>query len=216
MTDKLSITLKVGGAILPYAGLLGGLFLLDSGWAAILGYHAAMCLVLTLANGWSGLRSVLEGARPVWMAVLAVIYGLGGVLIWILWPFIKLDGLELAAGLEAVGLSGGAWLAFIAYYSLVNPLLEEVYWRKLWGQDTRWPAASDFLYAGYHCFVLSLFVKWPWIVLAGSILVAAGWMWRQVARRTSGLAVPMVSHFVADASIIAAAYLLVRLGIRGG
>jgi membrane protease YdiL (CAAX protease family) len=123
---------------------------------------------------------------------------------------LKLEGLALGAELANMGLQNTPWLLFIFYYFIVNPILEELFWRGYLGSPNLKPAGSDFWYAGYHVLILVLFVDWPWIVLSFVTLVGAGWTWRQLARIYNGLTIPIVSHAAADAGIIGAVFFLAQ------
>ncbi len=201
---------RVLGAFLPYAGLLSGLLLVRSGWAAILGYHASMVVVLAAREGRGLFRLASRGFLAGKFACMSIACAAAGPLVWILWPVMRLPEPTLAEKLGALGLSGASWVGFVAYYGLVNPFLEEVYWRGWYAEDTWWPAPSDLLYTGYHAVVLLLFVEPPFVLLAVAVLLAAAWLWRQLARAAPGLLVPVCTHIVADVSIIAAAMVLVR------
>jgi membrane protease YdiL (CAAX protease family) len=107
-----------------------------------------------------------------------------------------------------VGLEGGSWWAFVAWYVVANPLLEEIYWRGWLGSGSAAPVPNDVLFAGYHAVVLVLFIGWSWILVCFVTLVLAAWLWRRIAARTGGLAVCVAAHLVADASVIASAVIL--------
>ena len=106
-----------------------------------------------------------------------------------------------------MGLDSGSFL-FFAWYSVVNPWLEELYWRGYQGSALRRPSVRDVLFGGYHVLVLVLLVEWPFAVLAGVALAFAAWLWRQVTRRFEGLLVPVATHTLADLGIVAAVYVL--------
>jgi hypothetical protein len=106
----------------------------------------------------------------------------------------------------ALGLSGLTWPFFIAYFALVNPWLEEPYWRALFTSPSPYPALIDFLFAGYHLIILVLFVSPPWMFLAFIILTLASWFWRQVSRYTGSLLPAALSHLLADFSILMVLY----------
>ncbi len=194
--------------MLPYAGILAGLAGLRSGWAAILGYHAGMAIVLSVGGGWTHAARLRRGFDARALVMLSASCASAGPLLVLLWPLAALPGAGLSGTLAGLGLHGPAWTGFVAYYLAVNPLLEEIYWRSFYAEPTDRLAPSDVLYAGYHGVVVSLFIGPAWTALVLAILVSAGWVWRQAANRTDGLAVPVASHLVADASIIAAAVFL--------
>jgi len=193
---------------LPYAGVLSGLYLLGSGWAAIVGYHLAMCCVLTIARSWAEGAALVRGWHTLFGLGMCGLCATSGALVFVLWPVIHLGGVSMSGGLAAVGLEGWPWLAFIAYYSLVNPWLEELFWRGWYPMKLGRPLVADVLFAGYHVFVLVLFVQLSWSLVAFGVLVAVAFIWRCLARKHGGLLIAVISHMVADVSVIAAVYLL--------
>lgn len=195
----------------PYLAVLIGMFLFHSAWAAVLLYHLGMALVLSLDRGWGQARRLGAGMQPLNLTATSLFGLSGGALLYFLWPLLGVPP-GVGESLAGLGITQAAWPAFIAYFCLVNPWLEEVYWRGYLGDSAVRSVANDVLFAGYHVLVLSVFVWWPWLIVVLAGLVAAGWVWRQQARRTGGLLVPMVSHFLADAGVFLTVYLLV---IRG-
>ena len=96
------------------------------------------------------------------------------------------------------------------YFSTVQPILEELYWRGFLGNSQKCFSWVDLAFAGYHILVLAWFIKTGWLVVAFIVLTVAGCVWRYTAARLGGLAVVLVSHIVADVSIVAVVYVLIR------
>jgi hypothetical protein len=136
------------------------------------------------------------------------VFVLGGPIIWLIWPYAQIEHLPLSDSLAMFGLQGKPWIAFIIYYSLVNPWLEEWFWRGYMSDTSRCGAWSDLLYAGYHALVLGSFVTWPWILFALVVLTFAGTVWRLLAKRCDGLLIPVLGHMIADVTVIGAAWVL--------
>jgi membrane protease YdiL (CAAX protease family) len=128
-----------------------------------------------------------------------------GVTLFYLW-----DGFGFASDLpdqvQALGLSSSNWIPFIAYFALVNPLLEEYFWRGYLGNTSLNFTVSDFLYSGFHGMILVNKVQTGMLVYGLVVLVVAGWFWRQVARLDGGLLAPVLGHMAADLSILLAVY----------
>ncbi len=110
--------------------------------------------------------------------------------------------------LASVGLSGYSWLLFVFYHALVNPWLEEVFWRGFLGSRAMYPTTEDLLFAGYHIPIMALFLGWPWLIPAFSVLLISAWFWRWLARKCNGLVVPALSHLAGDASVMAALWVI--------
>jgi membrane protease YdiL (CAAX protease family) len=99
---------------------------------------------------------------------------------------------------------------FIAYFSLVNPFIEEYFWRGVLGDNSKKPTLGDFIYAGYHTIILWGKVNPFSILFAVTILTSAGWLWRQIAREDDGLLAPVLGHMAADFTILLTIYLRTR------
>jgi len=208
MKDSVNRYITVIAPIVLYAAIIAGMHLFHSGWIAILGYHLGICLSLSIAGGWSHGKKIISGWDARLGPVIILMCVLAGPLVYGLWAFMHLAQLDLKSGLSAVDLEEGSWFAFAIYYCLVNPWLEELFWRGFFPSNAKYPTLSDFLYAGYHVFVLILFVKWIWVIVAFVVLVCVGRLWRQVASKYDGLIIPSLTHLVADISIIGAAFVL--------
>jgi hypothetical protein len=195
---------------LPYVCVLVGLDLFRSAWLTILLYHSGIVLFLAMARP-AGLRErLLTGWRPGRGIALALLGACSGPLLLILWPAIADDPGGLSSTLAGFGLRGINWWLFAVYYVTLHPVLEEAFWR-----DTRFSpqsglALSDVAFAGYHLLVVLHFLRVPWSLVTVAVLVFVAWLWRQIARRCQGLAIPLVSHAVAGLSTMAAVSFLVH------
>ena len=112
--------------------------------------------------------------------------------------------------MAALGLTGGLnlnWVLFIGYVSLVNPWIEEAFWRGAITSRTRKPALVDFLYAGFHLIVMARFVGPSWLLMGLLSLAAIGWFWRITTRLTGSLLPVVVCHMLGDFSIALVLYL---------
>jgi membrane protease YdiL (CAAX protease family) len=118
---------------------------------------------------------------------------------------------DLPAQLVSIGLNSSAsWLTFITYFSLINPLVEEYFWRGVLGSNSKKLYIGDFIYAGYHAIILWDRAIPSLILFAVIILVSAGWFWRQITREDDGLLVSVLGHMAADFSILLTVYLMTR------
>jgi hypothetical protein len=178
----------------PYLAVAAFWCGLSNAWLAILAYHAQILF-------WS--RAAVPRVRPPLRTCdffLAVPLALAGPLLFFLLPFIA--HADLSTWLESHHLPRLSFLAMIPYFGLVHPFLEQVHWGPL---RERTPLAH-LAFAGYHLLVLASLLPWGWLVLCFAALTAASHMWRWMARRTAGLAVPIVSHVLADVGVVLAAW----------
>lgn len=199
---------RIAEGLLPYAAVLLGLYGWQSAVAAILLYHFGMIPVLLFRTRGVPVNALFLGNAP-WLLFPLVAAGLlAGVLIHGLWPLAGLEGVVLGESLTRLGLGPDRLTGFAVYYCLVNPPLEELYWRGDRTDRSRWPSLGDLLFGGYHGLVMALFVSLPWVVLTVVLLTGAGWMWRTATRLTGGLSTAWASHLAADLGIMAALFFL--------
>ena len=200
-------TLRLVAPAVPYLAVLFGLYVLRSAWAAMLLYHAGMLVVGIGLDGARRAPELVRGGGAAPGAILGLICLGAGPVLWLCWPMMR-GAAGLGAALADLGLARESFVAFAIGYALVNPILEEWYWRGVLGSPARAPTVGDAAFGGYHIVVLVAFVGWPWALGAAVILMGAGWLWRQISTRYGGLAIPVATHAVADLSVIVAAALI--------
>jgi hypothetical protein len=173
---------------------------LQNAWVALIGFHAGLLPVVILYRRML-LPRLFAPVSKVALFMVASSGLLAGVILVLLWPFLGISS-GFAARLAALGLSEAVWLPFILYFTLINPWLEEAYWRIILFSPSHFLAPVDFLFAGYHLIILSLFLSIYWSLLGFTILVLAGWFWRQISRYTDSLLPAVFAHTLADLSIL--------------
>lgn len=196
-------SLRWGWVLLPYLAVFAGMFLFGNAWGALIGFHLSL-LPLLCAEARQARRFFVPVSfrtfLPVALAGLA-----GGWGLWLVWPLAGLPP-DFPAQVERLGLRCADWPLFLAYFTLLNPFLEEWYWRGALGSDSPLPQPVDVLYAGYHVSILALFAAPGWVLIGFLLLAGAGWLWRQTARLTGSLLPAALSHLLADASILMVLY----------
>ncbi|MCP4199823.1 MAG: hypothetical protein GY762_21980 [Proteobacteria bacterium] len=207
MPSRKTVILGVIAPVLIYGAIYLGMHVLRSGWAAILLYHAIACLILTVARGWSFAAKLLRGWSPGIGFGFVVVSLLVGVVVYAAWSVMQLAPGSIADTVESVGLRGPALIGFGIYYAVVNPVIEEVFWRGWYGANCRWPVVTDVLFAGYHVIVVVLFLNTIFMAVAFCVLIGAAWLWRLCVRRYDGLLIPFASHAVADVGIMLVLFL---------
>lgn len=210
MTHLSTRTLRFFAPLVPYIAVWVGLFVLHSGWAALLIYHLGICSVLTLAQAWPAARNLVRGMNLPLLAFSILSSASAGIILYTLWPVLGAK-IDLNSFLSSLGVGGSRWLVFGLYFILVNPWLEELYWRGALAKTDRRLHPLDLWYAGYHAIAFGGLIAWPWTVLAVAGLAGAAWFWRQMVRINKGLLIPALSHLAADAGVTLAVIALLRM-----
>jgi membrane protease YdiL (CAAX protease family) len=192
--------------ILPYLAVAIGVFWLQHALAALLGFHIAIVLSLLLARSQIPVKVLFTSRDIRWVILTILLCGSSGVSLYVLWSYFEVIG-DISSHIESFGLTSSTWPVFITYFVLVNPLVEEYFWRGYLGSPTRRLHPSDFLYAGFHGLILLGKIQPSIILYSLIVLVLAGWFWRQIARADNGLLAPVLGHMAADFTILMAIYL---------
>jgi len=194
----------------PYVAVLIGLYVLKNAWVAIGLYHFGIVLFLIAGDRNSLLKKVCAGWNPKMAVVGIVMPVMIFPVVFILWEHMRLENVHLHTTLAEFGLHGTSWFFFMIYFSTAQPFLEELYWRGCLGSNHKYFSWTDFAFAGYHILVLAKFIQLPWLAAAFVVLTMAAYGYRYIVSRLEGLIVPLLSHIVADVSIIAVTYVLIR------
>jgi hypothetical protein len=194
---------------LPYLAVWAGLFLFHKAWAALLGFHIAILLILFFSQPIVSPSILLKSKDFQWILFNILFCGLSGFGIYFLRPFVGLTP-DFGTQMAELGLNASSMPAFIAYFSLVNPFLEEYFWRSFLGSDTKSFFIGDLLYAGYHAIILINRVSMFAVLFALACLTFMGWFWRQMKRAQNGLLASTLGHMAADFSILMAIYFIIR------
>ena len=191
--------------ILPYLAVWVGLFLFKSAWLTLVGFHIAILLALAVVRPNLSINILFKSQSLKWVLISILFCSTSGIGLYFLWDVFGVAP-DLSAQLQAIGLTSSSWFAFIAYFSLVNPWAEEYFWRGVLGSNSRKLRIGDVIFAGYHAWVLWGRVHPLTILFAVTILISAGWLWRQFSREDEGLLAAVLGHMVADFSILMVVY----------
>ena len=187
---------------LAYLAVGLGLFTFHSAWGALLGFHIAMIGSLLIAKPNISFAILFKSKNFKWILLSVALCGSSGVALYFLWNVFSVAS-DISAQVETLGLNSRTWIPFIAYFALVNPFIEEYFWRGYLGNATKSLHISDFLYAGFHGLILIHKVPIVSIFFAVAALALAGWFWRQLAREDDGgLLAPALGHMAADFTIL--------------
>jgi membrane protease YdiL (CAAX protease family) len=202
--------LKLISALVPYVAVLVGLYVFKNAWIAIGLYHFGIVLFLIASDRNSLLKKIRTGWNPTMAAAGVGMSVMIFPVVFILWEHMRLENVQLNTALADFGLHGTSWFFFMIYFSTVQPFLEELYWRGFLESNHKYVSWTDLAFAGYHILVLAKFIELPWLAAAFVILTMAAYGYRYFVSRLEGLITPLLSHIVADVSIIAVTYVLIR------
>lgn len=176
------------------------------GWLAMLGFHGCMIAALIVHRRRIDWRRLFQPARAsTLLANFAAAALLTTLLSWALFSYANHHdyGAVLDRGLSAFSVPRNTRLLFAIQLCLLNPLLEELFWRGLFFSDRKRPAATDFCYAAFHFSALIPFMPAQQTIIATIGLVAVGYSLRQMARRNGGaLVIPLLWHALGDLAVV--------------
>jgi hypothetical protein len=193
--------------LMAYITVAFGMFWAHSAWAALLGFHAGLLLILLIEKPRIPIATLFKGFRFITLLGYILLSVSSGLTLFFAWSTLDIAP-NLSDILASIGLTSATWPGFIAYFSLVNPWIEEYFWRGYLDNSSRLPAPVDFSFAGYHLLILYGKTSWTWMAIAFFVLAAVAWLWRHVSRKNNGLLIASLSHMAADFSILMAVYLM--------
>ncbi len=197
--------LKWIAPLIAYLTVAAGLFLAHSAWGTLLAFHLGIIISLLLAKPDVSPALLFKSTDKKWIVLSVLLCGSSGICVYLLRSRFGIAQ-DLSTQLQAIGLRASTWPLFIAYFSLVNPLIEEYFWRGYLGSPRTGFHIYDAVFAGYHVFLLLGKVPVSSILFALVVLTLAGWFWRQVIRRDHGLLAAVLGHMSADFSILMVLY----------
>jgi membrane protease YdiL (CAAX protease family) len=194
--------------LLAYLAVGIGLFILKSAWGALLGFHTAIIVSLLIAKPKIPMKILITNKNIKWIFLSVILCGSSGITLHFFWNSFGIAN-DLPTQVASLGLNASTWPLFIIYLAVVNSFVEEYFWRGYLGSKTKSLHTSDFLYAGFHGLILINKVKPVSILFGLSVLVFAGWFWRQIFREDNGLFAPVLGHMSADLTILVAVYRMI-------
>lgn len=119
------------------------------------------------------------------------------------------DSNQLSNLLVQWGFSGTNVWGFILVLILINPILEEWYWREFMYKRyldklgvTKSVMLTSFFYALYHLLVLIPLFDMPFSLIATIPVFIAGLLWGYFRVKYTSIIAPVISHALADIGII--------------
>lgn len=180
-----------------------------NGWLAMFAFHGTMIAVLIVHRrklDWGKLF------RPPPAKTILVHLGLALIATtafsWAMYAYANRHdgyGSHLDSELQYHSIPAVTRIWFALQLCLLNPLLEEMFWRGLFFTDRKKPAATDFCYAAFHFYALLPFMPAAQSGVATIGLVGIGYFLRQLARRQDrSLVLPLVWHVLGDVAVVVA------------
>jgi uncharacterized protein len=200
--DLMPKALRITAPLVPYITIVFGLFIAENAWAAILGYHLGMIIIICLTGNKVPIGLIITSKSRIIPILTALVGMCGGVSILFLWH-IGIFTIDVSNYLALIGLNNSkSFAVFIIYFCIVNPWLEEYYWRGYLKGGSSKPEVNDIFFSGYHIVVLYQLVESIWLIGVFFALIAAAWLWRQANSKSRGLFPSVISHLFADASVM--------------
>jgi len=156
--------MRILAPLLPYITVGVGLVALRNAWVAILSYHLCMVIILFFARTKIPFTQIHARSNYKILIVVSILGGAGGLLLYLFWPLLAIPK-DISIYLQNIGLTSSIWPYFLVYFILVNPWLEEYYWRGYLGSNSQNITLNDLLFSGYHIIVLAGKIDIIWLVI---------------------------------------------------
>lgn len=179
-----------GYLICPFLAFGVGIHLFQSGWVALILYHLLITVALLLNRERWRPERLFKGFSLVWVLV----HLLGCVAAYLIFCQVAVSK-EYTVDLKGVGRTG---LGFVIYFLIVNPVLEEVFWRDFLASKSRMLSLGDVIFGAFHFLILQPFLPLNYILGFIVGLVGIAYLWRQLRWRYQGLLIPWLAHLMGD------------------
>ncbi|HEX5323474.1 MAG TPA: type II CAAX endopeptidase family protein [Capsulimonadaceae bacterium] len=205
---KASVTPTVLLGLLPWAAAWLGSYSLHSAVAAFLFYHLLCLTAWALYRRRYGRFPSQSVARARWIAMVLIAALIMGTtyfaLGWLGW-LVNPAHIRTALTSQRVGPTVLDYAALFAYFAVVNPIAEELFWRGTIYQQMRReglnaPRAalvSALLFGSWHWLIVRLFFPAGWAIVITLGIVAAGAVFATVFERTRSIAFSIALHALA-------------------
>lgn len=180
---------------------------------AIFIYHIGLIIAILVYRREINFKELLLIKDKKLFLLAIIISFLSGVMLFFLWNTFKISIFDLPEKLVELSLSTGHQILFLLYFSLVHPILEEIYWRFILEFKDRLISLGEVLFSAYHFLVLIIFIRIEFAILCVITLILAARIWRYFRQVLKENLTIFVSHAVADFSIFLFFILLQKYSI---
>lgn len=222
MPTHLYKALIIFWSLTPWAFLTLGLHWFENIPGTFFLYHFC-CLAPAIAINRKAWQShLIAPTRGELLTILVAGAGLATLtyFVYSAYGHILIDKETALTSLHERGYQPGWFLPMSAYFLIVNPVIEELFWRgvvlnELEGENFRLFALSSVwtncAFAAWHFLVVRLFVRPTFVPLAVLIVVAVGFYLSWLYRKTGSVLVPALWHsLVFDLAVVVMLYLVVH------
>jgi len=198
----MNLLFLIGPSILIFIGLIVFQNVLVT-FGLFYGWLLAVPLLYKVKWKWGFDRKALAAGILTGLVSLGAIYGTVALL-----KDSVFDLNEVRNLLLAWDFTGAKVWILVLFLILVNPILEELYWREfMFGRLVKFGTSkaivtTSFFYALYHVFTVYLIFSFPFNVIAVLPVFVAGLMWGFMRFKLKSIAAPVISHMLADLGIM--------------
>lgn len=163
-------------------------------------FHTCLLAALWSNNLKWSFQDLITGFSPIWIAVHVV----GGLIAFqLIARFAEAKGFDTILFSQTLSALGPTGIPFLLYILIVNPALEELFWRKLQSNPGRSVNIEDIAFGLFHILILILFLPFNYSLAFALGLTAIAWLWRQLRFRYAGLGTVWLAHLGGDVLFVA-------------
>ena len=208
--DRLTRVFQAIGLCSPYIAVLVGVFIFKNIFPAVLFYHAVLLICITGINKSNAVKLLYKGYHGCIGPLVCLGGLLPGIVIIYCWPVAKPEEANLSELFSMLSLNKELFAVFAVYACLINPFLEESFWRGCFKSRSVLPTPVDALFAGYHAIAVYPAVKPVFAVFLFFVMTFVGWLFRYLYNFTGGLLIPLLTHIIADIAILYAFWMIMQ------
>jgi len=192
----------------PYVSVALGMYIYKNAYLSLFLYNSLMLLAIILNKNEISFEIILKRKNKGLLLLTSLLSAASGIILFFIWPLIKRDTAEISEMLALYKITPSNILLLVLYFSFIHPTIEELYWRYVLKPQRTILSLSEIAFAAYHAFVLVQFVSIPFTLIAFIGLAIVARIWRYFIDELNENFAVILSHTIADFSIISAVALL--------